>query len=98
MKIEVGKYTVHGDSLCVWIMESVHYKNRKGEDSIKQVKVGGYSPHFEQLLSSFVRQKGISSESKTIPEQIKEFANIEKDLVEIGEAIGKELDKKKGKK
>ena len=98
MKIEVGKYTVHGDSFCVWIMESVHYKNRKGEDSIKQEKVGGYSLHFEQLLSSFVRQKGISTDASSDEEQLQKFADIEKDLVELGEAIGKELDKKKGKK
>lgn len=98
MKIEVGKYTVHGDGLCVWIMEGMPYINKKGEHAIKQEKVGGYSPHFEQLLSSFVRQKGISSNASSDEEQLQKFADIEKDLVELGEAIGKELDKKKGKK
>ena len=66
MKIEEAKYTVHGDGFCVWIMEGMPYiKNKKGKGRrlIKQEKVGGYSPHFEQLLSSFVRQKGISSDA-----------------------------------
>jgi len=94
MEIKVGKYTVHGDSLCVWIMESVHCKNRKGEDSIKQVKVGGYSPHFTQLLASFVEKKGISTDAKSDEQQIQAFADIEKDMVKLGEAIGAELDKK----
>jgi len=98
MKIEIGKYTVYGDSLCVWIMETVPCKNRKGEDSTKQVKVGGYSPHFTQLLASFVEKKGISTDAKSYEQQLQNFADIEKAMVEIGEAIGAELDKKKGKK
>lgn len=98
MKIEIGKYTVHGDSLCVWIMEDVPYINKKGEKAIKQEKVGGYSPHFRQLLASFVEKKGISTDAESYEQQLQNFADIEKAMVEIGEAIGKELDKKKGKK
>lgn len=97
MKIVVGKYTIHGDKFCVWVMEEQPTKSRDGKIKTKQVKVGGYSPNYEQLLQTFITKKGISSDCTEIKGLLEDFAQTEKDMRVIAGEIGKKFDKEKKK-
>lgn len=93
MEIRIKDYTIYSDKLCLWITERRDFKNKQGEILIKEDKVGGYSPNFETLLTSFVNNKSMGSGAIEVEEFLQDLTKIEKDLMDIAREIGKKVDR-----
>lgn len=73
MKIEVGRYTLHSDSLCYWVTEVVETKDRKTKEptgKFETYRVAGYSTSLTNLLRSFRDKKVGGSDAENLEELI----------------------------
>jgi hypothetical protein len=93
VEIRIKDYTIYSDKMNLWITERRDFKNKQGEIFIKEDKVGGYSPNFETLLTSFVNNKSMGSGAIEVEEFLQDLTKIEKDLMDIAREIGKKVDR-----
>lgn len=90
MKIECGRYTVNGDSYCLWINETYETKDPKTKEKTgktREERVAGYCENFEQLLEDFVDRKTRNSDATTLKEMLKELASAEREAKKIAKTI-----------
>lgn len=90
MRIEVGRYTVNGDSLCLWITEERETKDpktKKKTGKFTSERVAGYCENFEQLMEDFIDRKTRNSDAVTLKELLKDIASAERDAKKIAKAI-----------
>lgn len=87
--INIGSYTLHGDTMNLWITEKVDGKSKTGELIQTDKKVAGYSGSYEDLLNSFIRNKvnGVgANDIKSLLKKIKqEIDSIKPFIQELGE-------------
>lgn len=103
MKIEVGRYTLHSDSLCYWVTEVVETKDRKTKEptgKFETYRVAGYSTSLTNLLRSFRDTKVGGSDAESLEELIEVLRNVYDDMerlykcaVENGFKLLKEMSK-----
>lgn len=94
MNIDMGKYILKSDALCMWIEEKRKGKTKDGKETETTKRVTGYAVTFEMLINSFMQRKIRASEAECVQELLEDMAVIEEDMKHIAEYIGKELDKK----
>lgn len=73
MKIQVGKYTLYADSMCMWVtetVESVNKKTKKPTGKFYEQRVAGYSTSLKNLLRSFRDTKVGGSDAENLEELI----------------------------
>ena len=86
MKIEVGRYTLHSDSLCYWITEVVETKDRKTKEptgKFETYRVAGYSTSLTNLLRSFRDKKVGGSDAESLEELIEALRNVYDDMEQL---------------
>lgn len=86
MKIEIGKYTLHSDSMCMWITEEVETKDRKTKQPTGRFetrKVAGYSTSLTNLLRSLMESKVGGSDAESLKELIEALRSVYEDMVAI---------------
>lgn len=90
MKIEVGRYTIIGDSYCLWITETRETKDPKTKKKTGKVtteRVAGYSLNFEELMEDFIDRKTRNSDAATLKQMLRDIASAEKDAKKIVKTI-----------
>ena len=83
MKIEVGKYTLHSDSLSYWVTEVVETKDRKTKEptgKFETYRVAGYSTSLTNLLRSFRDKKIGGSDAESLEELVEALRNVYDDM------------------
>lgn len=70
MKIEVGKYTLYSDSLCMWLTEKYVKEKGKHIGETEERRVAGYSTSLTNLLRSFRDKKIGGSDAESLEELI----------------------------
>lgn len=86
MKIEVGRYTLHSDSLCYWVTEVVETKDRKTHKPIgkfETYRVAGYSTSLTNLLRSFRDKKIGGSNAESLEELIEALRATYEDMEQL---------------
>lgn len=86
MKIEVGRYTLHSDSLCYWVTEVVETKDRKTKEptgKFETYRVAGYSTSLTNLLRSFRDKKVGGSDAESLEELIGVLRNVYDDMEQL---------------
>ena len=83
MKIEVGKYTLYSDSMCMWITEEYEITKgkNKGETDIR--RVAGYSTSLKNLLRSFRKAKTSGSDAESLEELLEVLKTTYEDMESI---------------
>lgn len=94
MNIDMGKYILKSDALCMWIEEKRNGKTKDGKETETTKRVTGYATNFETLINSFMQRKIRASEAECVQELLEDMAVIEEDMKHIADSIGKELDRK----
>lgn len=83
-EIKIGKYTIKGDGLCLWIDEEYIGKRKDGKEGKKATKrVAGYVSNYEELFEDFIDVKARSAEAREVKDVLKQFAEIETDLKKL---------------
>ena len=83
MKIEVGRYTLHSDSLNYWVTEEVETKDRKTHQptgKFETYRVAGYSTSLTNLLRSFRDKKVGGADAESLEELIEVLRNVYDDM------------------
>lgn len=86
MKIEVGKYTLHSDSLNYWVTEVVETKDRKTHQptgKFETYRVAGYSTSLTNLLRSFRDKKIGGSDAESLEELIEALRATYDDMEQL---------------
>lgn len=86
MKIEVGRYTLHSDSLNYWVTEEVETKDRKTKEptgKFETYRVAGYSTSLTNLLRSFRDKKIGGSDAESLEELIEALRNVYDDMEQL---------------
>lgn len=86
MKIEIGRYTLHSDSLNYWVTEVVETKDRKTKEptgKFETYRVAGYSTSLTNLLRSFRDKKVGGSDAESIEELIEALRNVYDDMEQL---------------
>lgn len=86
MKIEVGRYTLHSDSLNYWVTEEVETKDRKTKEptgKFETYRVAGYSTSLTNLLRSFRDKKVGGSDAESLEELIEALRNVYDDMEQL---------------
>lgn len=80
MKIQVGKYTLCSDQFCYWILEEQPIESEKAKRETKEVRVGGYSTRFSNLLRSFKENRLKLSDATDMEELLVDLVQISDDM------------------
>lgn len=80
MKIEVGKYTLYSDSLCMWLTEKYVKEKGKHIGETEERRVAGYSTSLTNLLRSFRDKKVGGSDAESLEELIEALRNVYDDM------------------
>lgn len=86
MKIEVGKYTLYSDSMCMWITETVETVNKKTKlptGKFDEKRIAGYSTSLTNLLRSFMEAKVGGSDAESLEELLTVLKETYEDMVAI---------------
>ena len=88
MKIECGKYTVYGDSYCVWIVEKRETKkDGKKTGKFTEERVAGYVGTFEELFDDFISRRTRTSDAEDLKGILKEIAAASRDAKKMIKTI-----------
>lgn len=71
-----------------WVIETGMTKNGKRYERV----YCGYHWHFDYLLECFVRKRAPEKDAATVKGALKALADAEKEMLELANSIGKELD------
>lgn len=83
MKINVGKYTLYSDSLCMWITEEYEITKGKNKGKTDVRRVAGYSTSLKNLLSSFQKTKVWGSDAESLEELLEVLKATYEDMESI---------------
>ena len=83
MKIQVGKYTLYSDSMCMWITEKYVKEKGKHIGETEERRVAGYSTSLTNLLRSFRDKKIGGSDAENLEELIEALRNVYDDMEQL---------------
>ncbi len=83
MKIQVGKYTLYSDSMCMWITEKYVKEKGKYIGETEERRVAGYSTSLTNLLRSFRDKKIGGSDAENLEELIEALRNVYDDMEQL---------------
>ena len=90
MKIDIGRYSIVGDSFCLWITETRETKDPKTKKKTGKTtteRVAGYCENFEQLMEDFIDRKTRNSDATELKALLKDLAGAERDAKKIAKTI-----------
>ena len=79
IEIKVGKYTICGDGMSLWITEEYEGKDAKGNPKMQTRRVAGYAHSLDNLIHQFVSHKHKAAEAKTVADLIKVWKEVADD-------------------
>ena len=92
MKIECGVYTIHSDQWSMWINQKVKTKTKDAKNEYTEVRIAGYSPNAEMLLTDFIENKCRRSGATTVKELLKDIDKRDKECKKLIAALRKSGD------
>lgn len=83
MKINIGRYTLYSDSLCLWVTEKYIKEKGKHAGETEERRVAGYSTTLTSLLRSFRDKKIGGSDAENLEELIEVLRNVYDDMEQL---------------
>lgn len=83
IEIKVGKYTICGDGMSLWITEEYEGKDKNKRPKKQTRRVAGYAYSIDTLVHQFVSHKHKAAEAKTVADLIKVWKEVAEDTEQI---------------
>ena len=90
MRIEIGRYTLRSDGLCLWIEEEYEITNKKtGKTKKLTRRVAGYATSWSNLVYQFCSHRYMNSDAESVREFLKDMEQTFQDMLMLNEAAVK---------